>query len=103
MRKEEFLTALRAGLTGLSPEGVEKLVEFCSEMIDDRMEDGLTEEEAVAAAGSLTGQNRAFTRKDREFHGKIHLWRHPAHLYGREQHLRCSRRLRPGRFHPPAL
>lgn len=53
MRKEEFLTALRAGLTGLSPEGVEKLVEFCSEMIDDRMEDGLTEEEAVAAAGSL--------------------------------------------------
>lgn len=53
MRKEEFLTALRANLTGLSPEGVEKLVEFCSEMIDDRMEDGLTEEEAVAAAGSL--------------------------------------------------
>ena len=53
MRKEEFLTALRAGLTGLSPEGVEKLVEFCSEMIDDRMEDGLTEDEAVAAAGSL--------------------------------------------------
>lgn len=53
MRKEGFLTALRAGLTGLSPEGVEKLVEFCSEMIDDRMEDGLTEEEAVAAAGSL--------------------------------------------------
>ena len=51
MRKEEFLMALRAGLTGLSPEGVEKLVEFCSEMIDDRMEDGLTEEEAVAAAG----------------------------------------------------
>ena len=48
MRKEEFLTALRAGLTGLLPEGVEKLVEFCSEMIDDRMEDGLTEEEAVA-------------------------------------------------------
>ena len=42
MRKEEFLTALRAGLTGLSPEGVEKLVEFCIEMIDDRMEDGLT-------------------------------------------------------------
>lgn len=53
MRKEEFLTALRANLTGLSPEGVEKLVEFCSEMIDDRMEDGLTEEEAVAAAGPL--------------------------------------------------
>lgn len=53
MRKEEFLTALRARLTGISPEGVEKLVEFCSEMIDDRMEDGLTEEEAVAAAGSL--------------------------------------------------
>ena len=82
MRKEEFLTALRAELTGLSPEGVEKLVEFCSEMIDDRMEDGLTEEEAVAAAGSLD---------EREFHGKIHLRRHSAHLYGREQHLRYNR------------
>ena len=53
MRKEEFLSALRAGLTGLSPEGTEKLAEFCSEMIDDRMEDGLKEEEAVAAAGPL--------------------------------------------------
>ena len=44
MRKEEFLTALRAGLTGLSPEGVEKRGEFCSEMSDERMEGGLTEE-----------------------------------------------------------
>ena len=35
MRKEEFLTALRAGLTGLLPEGVEKLLEFCREMVDD--------------------------------------------------------------------
>ena len=108
MRKEEFLTALRAGLTGLSPEGVEKLVEFCSEMIDDRMEDGLTEEEAVAAAGSLDeliqqAKTELLPVKTANFPEKIHLWRHPAHLYGREQHLRCSRRLRPGRFHPPAL
>lgn len=96
MRKEEFLTALRAGLTGLLPEGVEKLVEFCSEMIDDRMEDGLTEEEAVAAAGSLDeliqqAKTELLPVKIREFPGKIHLWRHPAHLYGREQHLRYNR------------
>ena len=45
---------IRASIYNAMPkEGVEKLVEFCSEMIDDRMEDGLTEEEAVAAAGSL--------------------------------------------------
>lgn len=82
MRKEEFLTALRANLTGLSPEGVEKLVEFCSEMIDDRMEDGLTEEEAVAAAGSLDDSSNSKTEllpvKTANFTEKSTLRRHRA-------------------------
>lgn len=52
MRKQEFLDALRAQLSALpSTEREEQLI-FYSEMIDDRMEEGLTEEEAVEAIGS---------------------------------------------------
>ena len=51
MNKQEFLSRLRKQLRGL--EDREERVTFYSEMIDDRMEDGLSEEEAVAAVGSL--------------------------------------------------
>lgn len=53
MNKNEFLTALRAGLDGLPQGDIENSVEYYAEMIDDRMEDGLTEQEAVAAVGDL--------------------------------------------------
>lgn len=53
MTKNEFLTELRAALEGLPEEDVEKSLEYYSEMIDDRVEDGLPEEEAVAALGSI--------------------------------------------------
>ena len=53
MTKNEFLTELRAALEGLPEEDVEKSLEYCSEMIDDRIEDGLSEEEAVADLGSI--------------------------------------------------
>lgn len=53
MRKQEFLEALRAGLSGLPQEDIEERLSFYSEMIDDRMEEGLTEEEAVAGVGSV--------------------------------------------------
>jgi len=52
MTKQAFLTALRIDLRGLPPADVEERVGFYAEMIDDRMEDGLAEEEAVAAIGS---------------------------------------------------
>ena len=52
MGKEEFLTALKEALRGLPPKDLERSLEFYEEMIDDRMEDGLTEEEATAAAGN---------------------------------------------------
>lgn len=52
MNKSEFLNKLDAGLTGLSWEERQERLNFYAEMIDDRMEEGLTEEEAVAAVGS---------------------------------------------------
>lgn len=51
MSKQEFLDALRAKLEGL--EDIEASLEFYGEAIDDRMESGLTEQEAVAEIGSV--------------------------------------------------
>lgn len=53
MTKQEFLTALREALTGLPPSDVEERADFYAEMIDDRMEEGISEKEAVAAIGSV--------------------------------------------------
>lgn len=53
MSKHEFLTQLRKGLSGLPQDEVEERLTFYSEMIDDRMEEGLSEEEAVAGVGSV--------------------------------------------------
>ena len=53
MTKNEFLDALRENLKGLPKNELEERLAFYSEMIDDRMEEGLSEEEAVAAAGDI--------------------------------------------------
>lgn len=53
MNKQEFLARLRAGLQGLPQEDIEERVTFYSEMIDDRMEEGVPEAEAVAGIGSV--------------------------------------------------
>ncbi len=53
MNKEGFLSALRGRLAGLPQEDVEERLNFYAEMIEDRMEDGLSEEEAVAEVGSV--------------------------------------------------
>ena len=50
--KEEFLNKLRKELSPLSQAEIKEHLAFYSEMIDDRMEEGLSEEEAVAAVGS---------------------------------------------------
>lgn len=52
MTKQEFLAALQDGLRGLPQSDIDERVSFYAEMIDDRVEDGLSEEEAVAAIGS---------------------------------------------------
>lgn len=53
MTKQEFLADLREGLSGLPQSDIEERIAFYSEMIDDRMEEGLSEQEAVAAVGSV--------------------------------------------------
>lgn len=53
MNKAAFLETLRSGLAGLPQEDVEERLSFYAEMIDDRMEEGMSEEEAVAAAGTV--------------------------------------------------
>ena len=53
MHKQEFLNALRQGLTGLPQNDIEERITFYGEMIDDRMEEGLSEEKAVEAIGPV--------------------------------------------------
>ena len=53
MNKQEFLWRLMDGLSGLPMEDIDRSLDYYSEMIDDRMEDGLSEEEAVAALGPV--------------------------------------------------
>jgi len=53
MRKQEFLDKLRGRLWAMPEADKQGSVDYYAEMIDDRMEDGLTEEEAVAAIGDL--------------------------------------------------
>ena len=53
MKKQEFLDKLKGSLWAMPNEDVQNSLDYYSEMIDDRMEDGLTEEEAVAAIGDL--------------------------------------------------
>ena len=53
MKKQEFLRELKKRLSRLPRKDVEERVNFYNEMIDDRMEEGLSEEEAVSAIGSV--------------------------------------------------
>lgn len=53
MNKSEFLVALRKKLNGVPEEDINKSLDFYAEMIDDRVEDGMSEEEAVEALGSM--------------------------------------------------
>jgi len=52
MNKQEFLTRLRVGLSVLPQEDAEERLSFYAEMIEDRKEEGLSEQEAVSAIGS---------------------------------------------------
>lgn len=53
MNKREFLNSLGARLTGLPDEDAARYLDYYSEMIDDRVEEGMSEEEAVADLGSI--------------------------------------------------
>jgi len=53
MKKDEFLFELRKKLRGLPKNDIESKIGFYSEMIDDLIEEGMNEEEAVAKIGSV--------------------------------------------------
>ncbi len=53
MKKEEFLKELSEKLSGLPKEDLEERITFYNEMIDDRMEDGISEDEAVSGIGTV--------------------------------------------------
>jgi len=53
MTKAEFTLALHEKLSSLPMDEIEERLAFYLEIIDDRMEEGLSEEEAVAAVGSV--------------------------------------------------
>lgn len=53
MDRETFLARLREGLSGLPRSDAAECLAFYGELIDDRMEDGLSEAEAVAGIGPV--------------------------------------------------
>ena len=52
MNKQEYLEELRSRISAMPADDVNRFMDYYSEMIDDRVEDGLSEEEAVADMGS---------------------------------------------------
>ena len=52
MKKQDFTKWLRYKLYDLPTEELERILQYYSDAIADRMEDGMTEEEAVAALGT---------------------------------------------------
>ena len=53
MTRREFMTTLRRSLKEVPASDVDRIVEYYEEIIADRMEEGLPEEEVVAALGNL--------------------------------------------------
>lgn len=53
MNKQDFLTALESALSGLGEEEIKKSLDFYAELIDDAVENGENEEEAVERIGSV--------------------------------------------------
>ena len=47
MTREQFLEQLRQALSGMKAEELEGVISYYDEMLDDRMEAGMTEEAAV--------------------------------------------------------
>ena len=52
MKRNEFMEAVRKKLKGLSEEDINKALEFYDEIINDKVEDGVPEDEAVDALGT---------------------------------------------------
>ena len=70
MKKQEFLSLLKKRLSSLPKKEIEERVSFYSEMIDDRIEDGMSEDEAVRDVGGpelvSLGALKSIPKKQRE-------------------------------------
>ncbi len=53
MNKEQYISKIREGIASLPETDIESSLQYYSEMIDDRIEDGMTEEEAVSEMVSV--------------------------------------------------
>lgn len=51
MNKQQFLTELKKHLFGLPQDDIKQSLDYYAEMIDDRIEDGISEEDAVSDIG----------------------------------------------------
>ena len=63
MTKNEFIAELRKRLSGLPEREIEERIGFYSEMIDDRIEEGTSEEAAVADIGPIDGISDGIIRE----------------------------------------
>ena len=54
MKKQEFIAELRKQLTGLSKKEIDERINFYSEIIDDKIEEGVLEEDAVSSLGEIS-------------------------------------------------
>ena len=53
MTKHEFILRLREGLRGIPKSELDERLDFYKELIDDRIDEGQTEEDAVADIGNV--------------------------------------------------
>ena len=53
MKREEFIEALKLALNNLPEQEIQSSLAYFNEMIDDRIDEGMTEEEAVADLGRV--------------------------------------------------
>lgn len=53
MNKQEFLRTIAVKLYGLPQSDINKSIDYYEEMIDDRIEEGLSEEQAIADLGNI--------------------------------------------------
>ena len=53
MRKQDFIKELRLNLSFLPKEEIDDRISFYSELIDDKIEEGVKEEDAIKSIGSI--------------------------------------------------
>ena len=83
MTKPEFLEELKSSLSGLPDDEIKERLSFYSEIIDDRIEEGITEEDAVLSLGKISDivtetiadtPLKKIVKKKVEKKRTIHLW-----------------------------